>query len=151
DVFRAHLPPDDPKLATLLTNAAMLDGNADRNDLAEAGFLEAMRIVETHYGADSAHLWPNLSGYANVLDARGRLDEAAHARERPLAIARKTYPGDHRWVAHSLVDVAWHHAEQGRYAQGEELLSQAIAMHQRLGSPLLVNGLRRLGLSQSRR
>ena len=150
-VYRAHLSPDDPKLATFLTNAATLDNNGGHLDSAEAGFLEAMRIVEQHQGADSPHLWPNLIGYANVLDARSRFDEAAQARERALAIARKTYVGDHRWVAHSLIEAGWNHIELGRHEQGEAMLEEAIAMHQRLGSPLIVNGLRHLGVSQSRR
>ena len=150
-VYQAQLSPDDPKLATFLTNAATLDNNAGHLDRAEAGFLEAMRIVEMHQGVDSPNLWPNLIGYANVLDARSRFQEATHVRERALAIARKTYAGDHRWVAHSLIEVGWNHIEQGRYEQGEAMLEEAVAMHQRLGSPLIVISLRRLGVSQSRR
>ncbi len=150
-VFRSHLEENDPQLALYITNAATLDANAGRGDAAEAGFLDAMRIVEKHQGPDSPHLWPNLSGLAGVLHDRGQTDEAAARYEGALAIARKTYRTDHPWVAHSLIDVGWVKVERGEYEAGERDLQEAIAIHTRLNSPRVVNGLRRLGVSQARR
>ncbi len=150
-VARLHRAADDMDLAVAITNVAAHDTNEERHTEAEAGFREAMAIVEKRQGADSPHLWANLSNIALVYYSQGKFDEEVRAYERALAIARSTFPADHPWIAQSLVDVGWTRARDGKPEEGEKLIRDGVAMYERLGSPRVIIGLRRLGTVQHRR
>jgi tetratricopeptide (TPR) repeat protein/tRNA A-37 threonylcarbamoyl transferase component Bud32 len=149
DLVRQRAAPGDDRLLVAITNVAMIDVNDGRIDEAEAGFREAIGLIEAAQGPNSPHLHPNLAALADIAFRRGRLDEEAALYRRALQIARDNFPEDHRWVAMSLIDVGSVEARDGDAAQGEAQMREGIAMYRRMGSPHAVDGLRSLSLFQS--
>lgn len=150
-ISRRYRDPNDLQLAVHITNVAILDANEDRLAEAETGFEEAMRIVARAQGEDSPHLIPALMSVSEVHYARGEPDKEHAAHQRALRIAEKHFDGDHPWKAQGMVEAGYTTARDEDSVRGEAMMRDGIAMFERLRSPRVITGLRRLGLAQHRR
>jgi len=141
--------PGSLDLAGALGGYAQVDLAAGRYDAAEAGLREAIAIAEKHQGPDAPLLWPYLSSLAQVLYWRGTPGpQELELETRALELARRNFAGDHPWTAASLLHIGWLHSRNDRYAQGEPVLEESIAMFDRLRSPHVVVAWRQLAVSQ---
>lgn len=144
------IAPDGSEMMRALANSAMLVVNDGDMARGETLLKEAFALIEKHHGSESANLWPVLSSLADVYFFKGDIEQERLTLERGLAIARANFPQAHPWVASSLVELGVHYSRQDRWAEGEPLIRQGVAMNEALASPELASALRRLGIAQNR-
>ena len=143
--------------AVVLANLARLDHRRGDEAAAESGLREAIARKQRLLGADYAD---NGRSYdraclAEILVARGHLDEARTVAADALADARARHPEAHPDIAFALATQARLMAASGDLAQAATLAGQAVAMDTLLANQdsekairarlLLGETLRRLG------
>ncbi|MCR5562779.1 MAG: tetratricopeptide repeat protein [Desulfovibrio sp.] len=86
----------------------------------------ALSLAETIFDADDVRLARVLHNYSMTLDMEQKYEEAIPLAERELAILRKRLPPDSLEITDSVVALAKHHYELGRFTLAREMLEEAI-------------------------
>ncbi|HVF36157.1 MAG TPA: tetratricopeptide repeat protein, partial [Candidatus Saccharimonadia bacterium] len=129
---RRDAATDRRVLGIALHNAATLMLDLNRIDEAEAYATESLEVSEKANGPDNPNMLPLLAAMENIAFARGDLVRERALAERRLALARRHFPGDHRWVASALGESGYMLAREDP-AAGVERIREAIAMYGRMG------------------
>ena len=152
DLLSKHRSGSTVHLAALY-NLSILLIDQEQYDEAEPLIREVVALTEANQGKNAAPLAMLLSSLEQVLAHRGAFDEEFAVGARRLEIARKNLPADHPWLAGALASHGWQYVQKGDWPQGEQMLTDAIAMLRRNGDTdtSLLGALRQLGESQRRR
>ncbi len=100
---------------------------------AERSFVAAVHGFEAAVGPTSADVVVALESLANFYESIGRLEDAATARERIVALVAAA--GDPRELARRKSHLAQVRARQARYADADALDTEAMALAERAGGP----------------
>jgi serine/threonine-protein kinase len=135
DLDRSLAPTADLGWAVNLANLARLRFRQGAYAEAEAGLREAIERKQRMLGADYDD---NGRSYdrawlAEILAARGRLDEARAVASDALAAARRRHPQAHPEIAFALTTRARLAAAEGDGEQASALAASAVAMYAALG------------------
>lgn len=133
---RARAPATALSESVILANLARLHHHRGDDAAAEAGLRDAIERKQRLLGADYAD---NGRSYdraclAEILVARGRLDEARTLVASALADARARHPEAHPDTAFALATQARLMAADGDLAQAAALAGSAVAMDTRLAN-----------------
>lgn len=130
-IAEAHLPADDPKLASrinnlgeVLTDLGDLDGAADCHR-------RALTIDEAHYGPDHPTVATDVNNLGAVLQRQGDLDGAKACHERALTIDEAHYGPDHPTVASDVNNLGCLSYQQGDFATATAYHRRALAIRQK--------------------
>lgn len=141
-ITRQMQPVDDLTLGLALFNHATAVFNAGRIDESDPLTREAIAVTQRAVGNTAPNLLAMLNLKAEIDYRKGRLAEAVATNEQQLEIARHNFPDSHPWTARALTEVGFNRVEAGDFARGAAELEEAIAMYERLGSPLVLHPLR---------
>lgn len=132
--YRESPGPQERRLGIALANMGTMLVRAQRLDEARHFFEESVAVTERNSGTSSVLLSDALRGLFFIAGEQGDLAARSRHADRALAIARANFSGDHHWLARALADKGDVLIAQGRRAEGETLLRQALAMLDRVGS-----------------
>ena len=127
--------PDDVRLATSLSNLALLHKAQGRYGEAEPLHQRALAIREKALGPEHPAVATSLNGLAALYHARGRYGEAEPLYRRALAINEKALGPEHPAVATSLNNLAELYRAQVKYAESEPLHQRALAIREKALGP----------------
>ncbi len=119
--------PDDPELATYLSNLANLLRATNRLSEAEPLFRRALSIFEASLGPDHPDVATALNNLAALLDATNRLSEAEPLYRRALSIDEASLGPDHPTVAIRLNNLAELLRATNRLSEAEPLFRRALS------------------------
>jgi tetratricopeptide (TPR) repeat protein len=122
------LGPEDPDVATSLSNLATLYFHEGRYAQAEPLFQRALPILEKALGPGHSNVATGLNNLAELYNQQGKRARAEQLHQRALAIREKALGPDHRDVAASLNNLAALYFHQGKHAQAERLFQRALAI-----------------------
>ena len=148
--LRRERDADDRRmLAVDLQNLAT--GLMAQGEYAEAQPLiaEARATIEELHGPDTVALIPILTLQEEFDYMSGDLVREARTVARQVELARRHIPGDHWWKARALAEHGWILARDGDPAAGRAALQEAVAIFERLDSPMVVEATRRAGQAES--
>ena len=94
--------PEDPRLASALTDLASFYYFVGRYRQAEGLLKRAITIEQAALGAEHPHIAASMFDLVNVYAADSRLGEARSVAERALAIQARAVGTDHRSLADGL-------------------------------------------------
>jgi tetratricopeptide (TPR) repeat protein len=99
------LGPDNPDIASTLTNLSIALGDLHRLDEALAALERAVRIKEKSLGPDHPSLAITLSNLGHSLTDAGKYPDAEKALLRSVAIKEKALGREHPSLAYPLTDL----------------------------------------------
>ncbi|WP_241696093.1 tetratricopeptide repeat protein [Solimonas terrae] len=129
---RQHAGANTRQLGLALGNLGALAYHRHHYDEARRYLTECLGVLESSYGPESAALNDCLATMSELSDALGDLPATVRYAERNELVTRAV-EGDHPFRARSLAMLGEARREQGRDAESESLLLQALAMYERLG------------------
>jgi serine/threonine protein kinase len=136
ELMRDARGPDDPEVGSLLTELSSVyvwkDDLEAAERMARAAVQTFARAPETYPDRIFAE-----RELAEILMYRNRPDLAAPLFERSIAALRLIYGEDNAIIAETLGSLAQLRSAQGRYADAEELLRRALAIHRDAGSTII--------------
>lgn len=109
---------------SLLHNLGNLHAEARDYVLAEDLQREALKVKERALGQDALIVGVSCGALGAVLEARGKLGEAARYHERAAAIYRDN--NDHQWTSNALIDLAGIAAREHRTYEAARMFKEAI-------------------------
>ena len=127
-IYEKRLKPDDPELATAISNLGISRESSGRLEDAEDLFRRALEIRERALPPEHPEIADSLNNLANVYKTQDKLDEAERLLRRALAIREKALPPNSPAISESLQNLASALELEGRDAQAEPLLKRAIAI-----------------------
>jgi len=125
-----RLGHEEQRLAGLLVNLAILEGQRGEHRVAEGMQRRALAIRERVQGRDHPETATVLNNLANTLMVLNRDDEAIAANEEALARIGRTYGLDHPLVATFRVARAGLLNERGERGPAAEELRAAVAVYE---------------------
>ena len=127
---RAMVPPHEVAQAVNLGNLALLRWRQGDDAAAEAGLRDAIARKQRALGADYADNGSDddLACLAEILVARGRLDEARERADAALAAVRARHPEANPDTAFALAVQARVMLARGDVAQASSVAGAAVAM-----------------------
>ena len=142
------LGPNDPEVATILTNLGGVYRDTGR--LAEARDLltRGMSIREKALGPNDPSVANSANNLAALLQEEGKYAEAEALDRRALAIDEKTLGPQDAGVAIDVSNLAEACARQGKYKEAEPIFIRALAIDLKLfgnESPAVAHDLNLLG------
>ena len=132
-IDEATYGPDDPEVATRLSNLAGLMLATNRLAPAEPLLRRALAIDEAHYGPDNPEVAIDLNNLAQLLMDTDRLGEAEPLMRRALAIDEAHYGSDSSRVAIHLSNLAQLLMATDRLREAEPLMRVALAIDEANG------------------
>ena len=135
-IYEKRLKPDDPELATAISNLGISRETDGHQEDAERLFRRALEIRERALPSDHREIADSLNNLANVYKTQDRLEEAEMLLRRALAIREKTLPANSPAIAESLQNLASALELEGRDAEAEPLLRKAIVVRKASQPPL---------------
>ncbi len=123
-----ELGANDPAIAALLDQQAILFLDIARYGEAEPLFRRALAIDEASYGPDHPTVATDLNNLAQLLKATNRLAEAEPLMRRALAIDEASCGPDHPDVATPLNNLAQLLQATNRLAEAEPMYRRALAI-----------------------
>jgi eukaryotic-like serine/threonine-protein kinase len=146
---RSQTPDDLRSLSIDLVNLSTALVDLDQWREAVDYIDEAYRQLSRLHGEDSIALMPVLWLQDDIAYRRGDLAGEAEIVRRQMALAERHITRDHWWKAVVLADHGWIIARDGDPAAGLVVVQEAVAMFERLGSPMIIGSLRRLAQVRS--
>ncbi|MCA9711996.1 MAG: tetratricopeptide repeat protein, partial [Myxococcales bacterium] len=129
-----HLGPDHLRIAGVLVNLAILEGERGNHARAETLQRRALAIRERDQGRDHPDTAAVLNNLSTTLLTLGRQEEALAANEEALARIARVHGDDHPLVATFHVSRGILLYQQGQHQAAVEQLREAIrVMEQTLG------------------
>ncbi len=110
--------------------------SAEKPDLAEQAYLDAIATGEQAVGRNDASLLDLLDHLANFYERRGRLEDASRVLARILRIAQGTPHGPPREVANRARNLAMMYERLGRRAESETLYRLTLTVGGKAGPRL---------------
>jgi len=158
DVARLRVADGDESLevalaSDILVRAAILNGHATQNDTLTFA-RNALRIKETHLGADHPQLAPSLANLGDVLTAAAEYEEAIAMMRRAVALTERGTELDNLAVADALDHLGSTLSEARRYDDAVKALDRSLAVKENaLGDndPAIARTLEALGLVLQRK
>jgi CHAT domain-containing protein len=131
----ALLPPDDPRLADLVTTLGVVDRAAGRLDAAQALFERALAIREKALGPEDTQTAVALNNLGALALARNDAARAQPLLERALRIREKALGPDSPAVATGLTNLASAFDQLGRPHDALPLHARALAIREKNFGP----------------
>ena len=135
-ILEKTLKPDDPELATGISNLGISYQSASRLEDAEALFKKALAIRERVLPPDHPHIADSLNNLAGNYKMQDRLAEAELLQRRALAVREKAFPANSPAIAESLQNLASSLELEGHNSEAEALLKKAIGIRKASQPPL---------------
>ncbi|MCP9785823.1 tetratricopeptide repeat protein [Cyanobium sp. N5-Cardenillas] len=123
-----RLGANDPAIAALLDQQAILLLDIAQYGEAEPLFRRALAIDEASYGPDHPDVARDLNNMGLLLQATNRLEEAEPLMRRALAIDEASYGPDHPDVAIVLNNLALLLKATNRLAEAEPMYRRSLAI-----------------------
>jgi len=125
----------DRRLASTISNLALLYANQGRHADAEALYARAVTLDEKALGPGHPDLAVTLNNIAGLYRAQGRYAEAEPLYRRSLAIMEKALGPNHTQTGTTLNNLAELYRAQGRNAEAEPLYRRAYAIREKAHGP----------------
>ena len=148
ELRRTRDPDNRRGLAIDLQNLATALLEAGEFEEAAPLIADAMAMIEQLHGADSVAMIPVLWLQEELDYRQGDTAREAQTVQRQVELARQHIPGDHWWKARALAEHGWILAREGDRAGGRAALEEAMAIYQRLDSPMVTEATRRIGQAE---
>jgi CHAT domain-containing protein/tetratricopeptide (TPR) repeat protein len=133
---QARHGPDDPQVATALSNLAWLLKDTNRLAEAEPLMRRALSIDEKSFGPEHPNVARDLNHLAVLLEEGfGRYDESEKFKRRALAIDEKSFGPEHPNVARDLNNLAQLLQATNRLTEAEPLMRRALAIEEKSRGP----------------
>ena len=145
ELRRARDAGNERALAIDLQNLATGLNAAGAFAEAEPLVAEAAASIERLHGPESLALMPVLRLQGEIDYRKGDLVQEARNVARQVALARRHLAGDHWWKAQALTEHGRVLARDGDIEGGRAAVQEAIAIYERMGSPMVIEALRRAG------
>jgi tetratricopeptide (TPR) repeat protein len=126
--------PDSAMVRSMLANAYFFSG---RPKESREAFTRALAAREALFGPESPKLVVTLNNFGDTLLKSGAVTEALALVERGDAIARKSFPPGHPYIAATTLTRAECWLTQGRRADAKAALEELVAQKPPLPSPYL--------------
>jgi len=110
---------EDPGVATVLDNLAVLHDEEGKYLEAESLYWRAVRIHGKTLGPEHPRLATDLSNLASLYEEEGKYGEAQPLYQRALRIDEKGLGSEHPHVGTDLNNLATLYEAQGKYAEAE--------------------------------
>jgi tetratricopeptide (TPR) repeat protein len=123
---------DKGALATLYHNLGGIEHARGRYAAGEPHARRSVELRRAAHGAGHLGVAADVAALAAIIDARGRLDEAADLYGQALAVFRRKLGAQSSEVGLNLSNLASLRQRQGRYAAAERLYRRALAIQQRV-------------------
>ena len=136
-IDRSRLAPDDPELATDLTNLGVLLGEyVGKHREADSLYREALAIRRRTQDDGHPLVLDVMGNIADNVGDMGRYAEAESLYRLVVAGRRRLYPdGNHPDIAYSMHSLANMFEATGRWAEAESIDVEALALRRRLLGP----------------
>jgi serine/threonine protein kinase len=128
EVHRRLDGPQSAEVAKNLFNLAMANEIQGKLEQAETQYREARTIALLHYAPDDPRMFFVNTGVADVLVARGKLDEALQIQHEALVAARAGFGDRHSLVATGLYNIASTQLAQGHLAEARPGLEECLRL-----------------------
>lgn len=136
ELSREHLPPDDSRVAAILTNLGDLLYDTDDLEAAEILLRDALAIYSARdLGEDELAIANCLNTLGGIRLARADNVEAESLFRRSLDIRRKRLGHGDLDVAATIHNLGQVLMNQGKYRAAEQLLREALAIQRTLLDP----------------
>lgn len=126
--------PDSAMIRSTLANALFFSGRAKESRQAFARALEAREAL---FGPDSPKLVVTLNNFGDTLLKAGFVDEALVHADRGDAIARKSFPPGHPYIAATTLTRVEAWLLQGKVAEAKQALEALVVQTPPLPAPYL--------------
>jgi tetratricopeptide (TPR) repeat protein len=130
-----RLNAEDPLVAVILNDLAILLAETNRRSEAEPLYRRALAIDEKSYGPDNPETATILNNLAVLLAEPNQRGEAEPLFRRALAIDEKSYGPDHPKVATDLSNLALLLNDTNRFSEAEPLYRRALAIDEKSYGP----------------
>jgi eukaryotic-like serine/threonine-protein kinase len=136
-VRRAHLDPDDPRIAESLQALAVLLRKTGNDAEAEPLVREAVNIQLRSLGEEHEKTLNGLNNLASLLEARGELGPAETLYRRVLDVKRRVLGREHEDVARGVNNLGKLLHGKGDLAAAEPLYREALSIRRKVhgGAP----------------
>ena len=144
ELRRRSLPPDDPLIATSLSDLGGILYMTRDYDEAERVLREALALTRRTVKPDDPQMSIALNNLAFVLEDKGDLAGAEAMFREALAIDRRVLGDSHPELAKKLVNMALLLENEGKCADAEPLVREAVEIRRRVlgpNHPALANAL----------
>ena len=133
-IDRAHLPPNDPAIATATQALGKVLENRGSYKEAIQTFQQAVRLRSAP-GADKADLAATQLELANTYFYNNQYDEAESLYQHLLPVYRQLFGAKHPVVAEDLINLGAIQQQRGRYQDAEAFHRQALGIMQAFYGP----------------
>ena len=134
-VAEAAFGPDDARVATALSNLALLYMDQGKYAEAEPLYQRALRIDEKVLGPDHPDVATDLNNLAALYEEQGKVAEAEPLFQRALRIEEKALGPEHPMVAGGLNNLALLYVHLGKYSEAEPLYQRALSIAEKALGP----------------
>lgn len=135
NIYEKVLEPENPGVAVVLNNMALLYDTRGRYAEAEPLYERALNINEKLLGPEHPAVATSLNNLALLYDNQGKYAQAEPLHKRALKIREKVCGLEHPDVATSLNNLALLYGSQDRYAEAEPLFLRALKINEKLLGP----------------
>jgi CHAT domain-containing protein/Tfp pilus assembly protein PilF len=134
-IEKQALGPDDPDVATVLNDLALLYKATGAYREAESRYQQALQIYQKALGSQHPYTVTGLNNLAALYQTMGAYDKAEPLLVQALQIRQKELGPDHPDTAVSLNNLAVHYHAMGVYDKAEALYRQALQIDQKAPGP----------------
>ncbi len=136
-IRRAHLDPDDPRIAESLHALAFLLRKTGDDATAEPLVREAVDIQLRVFGEEHEETLKGLNNLASLLEAKGELGPAETLYRRVLDVKRRVLGREHEDVARGVNNLGKLLHAKGDLAAAEPLYREALSIRKKVygGAP----------------
>jgi len=149
DIRTKTLGPDDPDVATTLSDLAAVVWRKGNFTKAETLHKQALAIREKRFGRDSEEAATSLHNLGTLYWNQGNYEESRRLCERALAIREKVLGPEHADVASTLNSLGAIAYKEGNLKKAGEMWEQTLAIREKaLGAdhPLIAQSLNNLAI-----
>jgi len=149
DIRTKDLGPDDPDVATTLSDLAAVVWRKGDFTKAETLHKQALAIREKRFGRDSEEAATSLHNLGTLYWNQGNYEESRRLCERALAIREKVLGPEHADVASTLNSLGAIAYKEGNLKKAGEMWEQTLAIREKaLGAdhPLIAHSLNNLAI-----
>ena len=143
----AYKGESHPFVARAMTRLAMLYSHQNRLAEANALFTAAIECFAAASALETPYALDALENYSALLHDAGQAENAEKIARHVVEQYRALHGDEDLSVAHALFTLAKAVNLRGRHAEAEDLMQQALAMHERLASANAVTAFMLLSLS----